>query len=123
MGAHHQNAIAESKIKEITYNARTILLHAKRQWPAVIKTALWPFALQAAVEKHNKLNLDANGKSLLEKFTGIADDIRPSDFHTFGCPVFILDAENQSGVLVPQNGNQGLMQEYIWDLLLAMLVL
>lgn len=67
MGAHSQNTIAESKIKEITYNARTILLHVKTQWPAVIKTALWPFALQETVEKHNKLNLDANGKSPLEK--------------------------------------------------------
>ena len=75
------------------------------------------------MEKYNKLNMDANGMSPLNTFSDIEDEIKSSDFHTFGCPVFILDAENQSGVLVPQNGNQGLMQEYIWDLLLAMLVL
>ena len=40
VGAHHQNAIAESKIKQVSQGARTILLHAKRRWPTVISTAL-----------------------------------------------------------------------------------
>ena len=31
LGAHHQNAVAESKIKLVCYGARTILLHAKRK--------------------------------------------------------------------------------------------
>ena len=44
VGAHHQNAVVESKVKELSYGARTVLLHAKRKWPSVITTILWPFA-------------------------------------------------------------------------------
>ena len=103
VGAHHQNAIAERKIKEITYGARTVLLHAKRKWPKVIKTVLWPYAMQSVVERHNKLSLHPDGKSPLEKFSGIADDIRPSEFHTWGCPVYILEADNQNiGIGTPK---------------------
>ena len=97
VGAHHQNAVVESKNKELSYGARTVLLHAKRKWPSVISTVLWPFALQSIVERHNRLHLDVDGKSPLEKFSGIKDDIVLSDFHTWGCPVYILDAPNQSG--------------------------
>ena len=45
VGAHHQNAVAETKIKEVSYGARTILLHARRKWPSVITSILWPYAL------------------------------------------------------------------------------
>ena len=31
VGVHHQNSVAESKIKEVSYGARIILLHAKRK--------------------------------------------------------------------------------------------
>ena len=97
VGAHHQNALAESKIKEICYGGRTVLLHAKRKWPSVISTILWPFAVQSIVDRHNRLSLDENGKSPLEQFAKTSDDIRAEDFHTWGCPVFVLEAPNQSG--------------------------
>ena len=97
VGAHHQNAVVESKIKILTNGARTVLLHAKRKWPKVITTVLWPFALQSVVERHNRLHLDQDGKSPLEKFSQTTKEIVVSDFHTWGCPVFILDAANQSG--------------------------
>ena len=97
VGAHHQNAVVESKIKEVCYGGRTILLHAQRKWPTVISTVLWPYAVQAIVERHNRLSLDQDGKSPLEKFSGIDDEITPTDFHTWGCPVYILEAANQSG--------------------------
>ena len=99
VGAHHQNAVAESKIKELSYGARTVLLHAKRKWPNVISTILWPFALQSIVERHNRLHLDKNGKSPIEKFSQTDEEIVVSDFHTWGCPVYILKAPNQSGFI------------------------
>jgi hypothetical protein len=70
VGAHHQNGIAEAKVKEVSYAARTLLLHAKRKWPGVITTVLWPYALQASVDSHNRLSLDEEGLSPLEKFAG-----------------------------------------------------
>ena len=102
VGAHHQNAIAESKVKSICYGARTILLHAKRKWPKVIATALWPFAMQAIVRRHNHLALDENGSSPIEKFSGIKDNIDPTDFHTWGCPVYILNEANQGAIGTPK---------------------
>ena len=35
-GSHHQNGIAERKIKDITLGGRTLLLHAKRMFPEYI---------------------------------------------------------------------------------------
>ena len=102
VGAHHQNAVVESKNKEICYGSRTILLHAKRKWPTVISTILWPYAAQCLVERHNRLSLDEHAKSPLEKWSGIEDNITPSDFHTWGCPVYILDAANQGAIGTPK---------------------
>ena len=97
VGAHHQNAIAEAKVKLVCHGARTILLHAQRRWPSVISHVLWPFAIQAIIDRHNKLSLDDQGRSPLEKFAKVRGLTLPTHFHTFGCPVFILDAPNQTG--------------------------
>ena len=86
VGAHHQNAIAESKIKLVCYGSRTILLHAKRKCPGVVATSLRPYAMQAVIERHNRLSLDEDGRGLIEKFSNIVDDIDPADFHTWGYP-------------------------------------
>jgi len=53
--AHHQNGISKATIKRIVEDARISLLHAKREWPKVITTNLWPFALKLAVDNHNHL--------------------------------------------------------------------
>jgi hypothetical protein len=55
VGSHHQNGIAERKIKELTLGARTLLLHAKRMLPEHISTILWPFALICAEDRLNHL--------------------------------------------------------------------
>jgi hypothetical protein len=44
--SHHQNGIAEQKIKDITLGGHTLLLHAKRMLPEYISTILWPFAIK-----------------------------------------------------------------------------
>ena len=97
VGAHHQNGVVERKNKDLTNGARTVLLHAQRKWPKVIKSILWPYALLSIIERHNRLSLDKNGRSPMEKFSATHEEITPTDFHTWGCPVFVLDAENQSG--------------------------
>ncbi len=55
VGGHHQNGIAECKIKELTLGAQTLLLHAKRMLPEYILTILWPFALKYAEDRLNNL--------------------------------------------------------------------
>ena len=51
------------------------------------------------MERHNRLSLNDDGLSPLERFSRTADDIIPTNFHTWGCPVFVLDAANQSGTI------------------------
>ncbi len=51
VGAHHQNGIVEQAIKDLTLITCTLLLHAKRHWPEMISTMLWPMALKGA-ENH-----------------------------------------------------------------------
>ena len=67
VGAHCQNGIAKRKIRDLTGNARTQLVHAMHLWPGVIKQILWPFALKAVVCAHKKFKLDSNLFYLLRK--------------------------------------------------------
>ena len=65
----------------------------------MIKPILWPYALLSAIERHSQLSLDKNGRSPMEKISSTHGEIDITDFHTWGCPVFVLDTENQSGKL------------------------
>eukprot|EP00804_Cyclotella_cryptica_P006358 CCRYP_010171-RA/>CCRYP_010171-RA protein AED:0.34 eAED:0.25 QI:0/0/0/1/0/0/2/0/539 len=56
VGAHHQNAIVERKIKDLTLTARTLLLHAMRFWPKYISQILWPFAIKCAEDRISNLH-------------------------------------------------------------------
>ena len=96
VGAHHQNGLAERVIKDLTLTTRTLLLHAKRHWPEMITTMLWPMALKAAEERLNSLSLDMDGKTPLSKWSNSDCQIFVKDFHPWGCPVFVLDGRLQS---------------------------
>ena len=96
VGAHHQNGAVERAIKDLTLITRTLLLHAKRHWPEMITTMLWPMALKAAEERLNALSLDADGSTPLSKWSNTDCQIFAKDYHTWGCPVFVLDGRLQS---------------------------
>ena len=102
VGGHHQNGIAEKKIGDLTALARTLLLHASRNWPEAVTTMLWPFALKYASHVMNTLYISADGSTPLSNFSGITDphiDVR--HYHTFGCPCYVLDHRLQSGLSKP----------------------
>ena len=98
VGVHHQNGIAEDKNKTLAYGSKNIFLHAKRRWSKVINSSLLPYSMLATVKTHNELSLSEDGEFPLERFTGIKDEITCSDWHTWGCPCFMLAEENQSGL-------------------------
>ena len=52
----------------------------------------------ATAKSYNELSLDKDGKSPLEIFTGIEDEITCYDWHTWGYPYLVLAEENQSGL-------------------------
>ena len=99
VNAHHQNGLIEKFIQDLTRGARTLLLHAKRHWPEAIGTILWPFALKAFEDRRNHWHLDANGKSPLQKFSNVYHTQDIKQWHTFGCPVFVLEDKAANGVI------------------------
>jgi hypothetical protein len=46
VGAHHQNGIFKSEIKELTLISCTLLLTAKRHWPEYVTNMMRPFTLK-----------------------------------------------------------------------------
>jgi hypothetical protein len=98
VGSHHQNGIAERKIKDLTLGARKILFHAKQMLPEYISTILWPFSLKCTEDWMNNLVHRADGRTPYQALTDL-DPIKfnVSNFHTFGCPCYVLDHCLQSG--------------------------
>ena len=86
VGDHHQNGLVERHFQTLSTEARTILLYAKRYWPAMITVILWPFAFKYAEILHNNLYLDENGLSPIQKFCATTENMDMHDFHTWGCP-------------------------------------
>ena len=98
---HHQNGIAEQQVCMLTECARTMLIHAMYCWPELATAELWPFMLKMAVDIHNAMPTET-GISLEEVFTGRKSRNRLEDYHTFSCPVFMLEAALQQGNKIPK---------------------
>jgi hypothetical protein len=115
VGAHHQNGIAERKIKSLTLGGRTLLLHAKRMLPEYISTILWPFAIKCYEDRMNNLTHRADGRTPFETLAGLeSSPLRIKDFHTFGCPCYVLDHRLQSGQsMVPKWDPRARMGIYV----------
>ena len=90
VNAHHQNGIAERRIRLLRDSARSMLLLAKHNWPDAITAHLWPFALRhASLIRRNTVREGA--RTPLELFSGTNVMPTLTNFHTFGCPVYVLD--------------------------------
>lgn len=110
VNAHHQNGKAESRIKDVTTNARTALLHAAHRWPKAIHPSLWPSSIKHYVNLRNSLpthftpeqrqgrrKLPAEYKqSPLSKFSKTEVEPNLHHFHPFGSPVYVLENTLQS---------------------------
>ena len=73
-----------------------MILHAQRHWPEYVSSILWPYALLAAADRMDNLHVDLDGITPEMKFSKVCGSpTRLKDYHTFGCPVYILDARLQ----------------------------
>ncbi len=98
IGGHHQNGIPKRKIKKLMLGARTLLLHAKQMLPEYTSTILWPFAHKCCKDWLNKLTHHADIQTPYQRIAGLeSPKIILSNFHTFGCPCYVLDHRLQSG--------------------------
>ncbi|KAG7339612.1 reverse transcriptase RNA-dependent DNA polymerase [Nitzschia inconspicua] len=99
VSAHWQNGIAEKRIRDLQDLARTQLIHAKIRWPGVIDARLWPYALTTANDVYNQTGSvqKKTSKVPIQLFTDSNHHQPKSDFHTFGCPVYVLESDLQDG--------------------------
>ena len=106
VGAHHQNGVAERRIRDITESARTMLLHAAHRWPKTITSNLWPQALEHAANVRNALPRKGNTQSPISLFSNTTIEPNIKHFHPFGCPVYVLQAPLQTGAPFPKWSKQ-----------------
>jgi hypothetical protein len=71
VNAHWQNGIGEKCIRDLTKNARTMLLFAQRCWSDAITSNLWPYALRLANTTFNYVPIKGTPQSPLEAFSGV----------------------------------------------------
>ena len=110
VNAHHQNGVAERRIRDVTEGARTALLHATHRWPKAVHASLWPCAIKHYVNLRNSLPRKFTPKqrrdrltvparfddSPLSRFSGTVVEPNLSHFHPFGSPVYVLQEALQS---------------------------
>ena len=116
MGTLHQNGIIERYQQLLTSRAGTILLHAKRHWPALISTILWPFAFKYAELLYNHLHLDNIGLSPIEKFSMTPEKLCLNALHTWGSPCYVLDEKLQSNWIIPKWSPRSQLRIYLGHL-------
>lgn len=98
VNAHHQNGVAERRIRTLQELARTMLIHAARRWPTAIEQHLWPYALRTANHVINSTPEAPSGLVPIEVFSQLAGTAaKLRDLHHFGCPAFVLDSSLQGG--------------------------
>ena len=98
VNAHHQNGMAERRIRELQELARTMLIHANRRWNKCVTTKLWPYAVRAAMEAINESPSLQNNerKSPAQLFHKTNVLANPKHFQPFGCPVYVLNNSLQA---------------------------
>ena len=68
----------------------------------MIMVILWPFAYKYAELLHNHLSMDKKGYSPVQKFGDTTHHLNMKDFHTWGCPCYVLDKALQTGSMNPK---------------------
>jgi hypothetical protein len=100
VGAHHQNGIAKRQIRELQELARTMMIHDHRRWSECITAHIWPYTV---MNENNVLNeapilQDKQTRGALQVLSSTKVAINIKHYIPFGCLVYVLDANLQSGL-------------------------
>ena len=88
VNAHHQNGVAERKIKTVFSLARTMLFAAITKWPNNIHVGLWSHVVYHAVDTLNNIP-HSSGFTPKDIFTCVQGASSFRHFHAFGSPSFV----------------------------------
>ena len=91
VNAHHQNGHAERRIRELQDAARAMLIHANRRWPRCVTTNLWPYTIKMASDVFNNTPCFQHKEYNTPLQVASRTNVNKKYFHTFGCPVYVLD--------------------------------
>ena len=114
VNAHHQNGVAEKRIRDLQDAARTMLLHASQRWPEAVSASLWPFAIRMANDVANSApTIKDPSISPIELFSQVQVAPRVKHSHTFGSPVYVLDSRLQELQRLPKWNNRSRIGVYL----------
>jgi hypothetical protein len=103
VGAHHHNGIAERAIQTVMSIARTMMLHSAIHWPDVADAALWPLAVEHAIQLYNHMPNPSTGHSPHDLFSKTRwPQSRFQHFQVWGCPAYVVDKSIQDMKSVPR---------------------
>jgi hypothetical protein len=99
VNAHHQNRMAERRIRSLQELARAMLIHATKQWPKATTANLWRYALRMANMVMNETpNMkDTKKRTPQQVFSATTTNINATHWKPFGCPVYVLKEALQKG--------------------------
>jgi GAG-pre-integrase domain len=106
VNAHHQNGRVEKRIRDLQDLGRASILQAKQLWPDAVETSLWPYAIRKCAYDLNHIKKQVADKSPLEIFASTNIKFNIKNFHTFGCPMYVLtntkmrDEDNQDSLAI-----------------------
>lgn len=89
-----KKTVAERSIRTVSECVRALLLHAALYWKSVIDSSLWPHAVSYTAYTYNHLP-NAQGIAQIPRH-------KLQSFHTWGCPVYVLDPKLQQGQILPR---------------------
>ena len=97
VNAHHQNGVAERRIRELQELARAMLIHANSRWSDSATANLWPYAIRNTSDAINATPSfqDPLRRSPTEVFTGAKVTSNPKHWKPFGCPTYVRDNQLQ----------------------------
>jgi hypothetical protein len=77
--------------------ARTMLIHANRQWEMSVNAHLWPYAVRMASNQvtNTPRMQSLDKKSLMQQFAKTKLQTNIKHWHPFGSPVYVLESELQ----------------------------
>ena len=97
VNAHHQNGIAERRIRELQELARSMLIHATARWKDSVTANLWPYAIRHACDaiNHTPSFQDPERRAPMELFAATRVTSNSKHWKPFGSPVYVLDNDLQ----------------------------